>query len=68
MEQRNIRNLTTSRNLTVSSGGDSKYNPVPFIRLQGKWLVELGFDIGDKIVVECQDERLVITKAKSGLK
>ncbi len=48
----------------MSSGCDSKYQPVPLIRIQGKWLAELGFDIGDKVVVECQNGRLMITKVE----
>ncbi|MDL2433292.1 SymE family type I addiction module toxin [Streptococcus cristatus] len=34
---------------------------VPQIRLQGKWLQELGFDIGEPLNVECEGGRLVIT-------
>jgi toxic protein SymE len=33
------------------------------IHLQGKWLEDLGFEIGDIINVECRDGKLVITKA-----
>ena len=33
---------------------------VPQIRLQGKWLSELGFEIGENIVVTYEDGRLII--------
>jgi bifunctional DNA-binding transcriptional regulator/antitoxin component of YhaV-PrlF toxin-antitoxin module len=32
------------------------------IRLQGKWLEELGFRVGDRVVVVTDEERIVITK------
>lgn len=32
------------------------------ILLQGKWLEAAGFEIGDHVVVEPSDERLVISK------
>lgn len=34
---------------------------VPEIRLEGKWLIELGFEIGREIEVEQQKNRLTIT-------
>ena len=39
-----------------------KKNKVPTIRLKGNWLKEIGFDVGDKIEVECEEGRLVIRK------
>lgn len=36
----------------------------PAITLQGKWLKELGFEIGDHVSVKCQNNKLIITKAK----
>ena len=32
------------------------------ILLQGRWLERAGFNAGDKITVDCQQGRLVITK------
>ncbi len=54
--------MKEKRRLTVrdSTGFDTK--KVPVIYLQGKWLEELGYHIGDKINVTCSDERIVITK------
>ena len=38
-----------------------KYQATPTIMLKGKWLEELGFEIGDYITVSCEDGRLIIT-------
>lgn len=35
--------------------------PVPFVRLSGRWLRRLGFPIGAKIAVEAEEGRLVLT-------
>ncbi len=45
--------------LTVyeSPGAD---RTIPQIRLQGKWLSALGFNVGEKIVVSYEDGKLVI--------
>ncbi|MEO1033663.1 MAG: SymE family type I addiction module toxin [Bacteroidota bacterium] len=40
-----------------------RYIAVPEIRLEGKWLEELGFDIGNEIDIEEQRHKLVITLA-----
>ena len=40
-----------------------EYKRTPSIVLKGKWLSELGFDIGEQIEVKCEDGRLIITKA-----
>jgi|AKZA01.1.fsa_nt_gi HSP20-like domain of unknown function (DUF1813). len=40
-------------------------NPTPKINLQGKWLLELGFTIGDYIEVTANDDnQIVITKTE----
>ncbi|MBR1853550.1 MAG: SymE family type I addiction module toxin [Lachnospiraceae bacterium] len=36
---------------------------MPKITIQGKWLDELGFCIGDKLTVTCREGELVIVKA-----
>ena len=38
------------------------YKIVPQIRLQGEWLKELGYNIGDKLNVECREGQLIIKK------
>ena len=41
-------------------GGDSYYSPRSLIQLQGKWLEDLGFHIGDKINVSYENDRIII--------
>ena len=41
------------------------YDPVPWIRLSGRWLNEAGFDISDKVRVEVQKDKLIITPARA---
>ena len=38
---------------------------VPTIILKGKWLEELGFDIGEKIDISCKKGRLTISVDKT---
>ena len=33
---------------------------IPYIRLQGKWLLELGFETGDNIIVKEEEGKLII--------
>ena len=59
-----IRTKKTERNLTVYySTGSGPI--VPMIRLQGRWLSDIGFDIGKNIVVSIQDNKLTIQLASS---
>lgn len=44
-----------------------QYKQTPSIVLKGKWLSELGFNIGEQIEVKCEDGRLIITKANGNL-
>lgn len=49
------------RELKVYDQSGYNYKSVPQIRLQGKWLEELGFAIGTSLCVKCRDGQLVIT-------
>jgi toxic protein SymE len=40
--------------------------PVPFVRLSGRWLRELGFSVGERIEVEATPGRLVLRAAPAG--
>lgn len=55
-----------SRILTVSGlfVSPSSKSAVPAVRLQGKWLSRLGFNIGDKVIVYEGWQAAVITPAK----
>lgn len=50
-----MRELTISY---VTPNGGTHY--VPFIRLQGKWLSDLGFQIGKKVIVQESKNEIVI--------
>ena len=51
----------TERKLTVGYvPGDGKHYPM--IRLQGKWLEEMGFKVGDRVVVVADEGRIVIVR------
>lgn len=50
------------RKLTVYAGSGKNYATIPQIILQGQWLEQLGFDVGDKITVDCQPDKITITK------
>ncbi len=47
------------RKLKVYEGTGVKR--VPKVNLEGKWLADLGFEIGRRIQVECNKNMLVIT-------
>ena len=51
----------THRKLKICAQSGYKYQAVPAIRLQGKWLQKLGFEIGKKVNVECLDGKLSIS-------
>ncbi len=53
------------RKLTVYEGRGKQYAPIPQIVLQGKWLEQIGYNIGDKIVVDCQPEKITIRKMQT---
>lgn len=58
------RQLTVSR-LLRSSRAQSYPRPperqVPFVRMEGNWLEEAGFRIGEKIRIQVEPGRLVLT-------
>lgn len=40
------------------------YTVVPGIKLEGKWLHNLGFEIGDEVMIKQQKGKLTITRSK----
>lgn len=42
--------------------GDHRYIYIPQLRFQGKWLSECGFLPGDLVHVQCEKNKLIITK------
>lgn len=53
------------RRISVYRGSTKDYVPVPKITIQGQWLESLGFSIGDKLVVTCEQDRLTIQKREA---
>ena len=53
--------MKNKRNLKVVSQSGYKYTPTPTITLKGNWLSDLGFKIGDYVMISCEEGRLVIT-------
>ena len=51
--------MANKRLLAISYIFQNKEN-VPLIRLQGRWLQELGFTIGNKVEIEVQNGMLLI--------
>ena len=49
------------RELKVSSFSGYGYKTAPMLRIQGLWLEELGFNVGEPILVKCEDGKLIIT-------
>ena len=48
--------------LTVSEATNYGRKTAPMLRIQGLWFQELGFNIGDPVLVKCEDGKLVIMK------
>jgi hypothetical protein len=63
-----IRNVTISRSFYIQlwPNGHLKSNSVPFIRLRGLWLRELGFEEGDLVTVWFKKGQLIITPTENG--
>lgn len=56
MNKKNIKVVYTSR--STQKG----YTTVPKIQIEGKWLEDLGFSIGDTIAVEYQEGSITIRR------
>ena len=53
--------MKNKRNLKVVSQSGYRYTPTPTITLKGKWLSDIGFQIGDYVSIACEDGKIVIT-------
>ena len=49
-----------TRSVKIYGMSGYKYQATPTIMLKGKWLEELGFEIGDYISVICEDGKIII--------
>ena len=66
--------MTKTKNIKVQyssrcsgSGYGSRYTYHPKIQMEGKWLEELGFHIGDSLKVEYEEGSIRITPASKPL-
>ena len=50
------------RELTVSESTNYGRKTAPMLRIQGLWFQELGFNIGDPVLVKCEDGKLIIMR------
>ena len=59
---KNIKVQYSSR-MSGGSGyyGSSRYTSYPKIQMEGKWLQELGFNVGDQLKVEYEEGSIRIT-------
>ena len=59
---KNIKVQYSSR-MSGGSGyyGSSRYTAYPKIQMEGKWLQELGFNVGDQLKVEYEEGSIRIT-------
>jgi len=56
---------TKARRYTVGYIRDSrKFEPSPSITLKGHWMTELGFEMGKKVEVLCEQGELIIRLAE----
>jgi len=56
-----MKNKKNRRLKVYGQSNGYNYQDVPTIVLKGKWLEAAGFDIGDRVTLECENGRLVIT-------
>lgn len=55
-----------SRKLTVYGAKNQSYQKIPQIRFDGQWLEALGFCVGDRLQVDCEENKITITKLSDG--
>ena len=49
-----------TRSVKIYGMSGYKYQATPTIMLKGKWLEELGFEIGEYVSVKCENGKIVI--------
>lgn len=52
------------RNMKIYEQSAYHYKSTPTIMLKGLWLKEFGFSEGTQIQVQCEDDKLISTKAQ----
>jgi toxic protein SymE len=56
----NSRRLKVSYHQPLSQEPAGRLPPMPFLRLQGRWLGRAGFDVGADVRVQVEPGRLVL--------
>lgn len=51
--------MKEKREIRIYNGRGNNYGK-PLLMLQGNWLQELGFFVGDRVTIICQNNKLVI--------
>ena len=54
------------RNLKVYNQSRNGYSNIPTILLKGHWLKEFGFNMGDQVILICNNEEIIIRKVNKG--
>ena len=54
------------RNLKVYNQSRNGYSNIPTILLKGHWLKEFGFNMGDQMILICNNEEIIIRKVNKG--
>lgn len=63
MDRKTRRPFKADRSIKVYESSGYLNKMTPQIRLQGEWLKDLGFEIGDQLNVHCEGGRITITRA-----
>ena len=63
-KRRNMRDKK-KHNLKVYGQSGYKYKETPTIILKGQWLKEAGFEIGNRVTLECDNGTIVIKADKN---
>lgn len=54
--------MKEKREVRIYNGRGNNYGK-PLLMLQGNWLQEMGFSVGDRVTITCQNNKLVIENA-----
>jgi len=58
-----IANYKTALTVTRKSHEQQKSERTPGIDIKGKWLRNFGFEVGDRVIVIAEQNKLLITKS-----
>lgn len=61
------RELSVTTLRRMSSGYERRYGAVPYLRLSGRWLEQLGFARGSRVLVAAEQGKLVLTVSEPAI-